>query len=51
MKIGVQLYTLRNYAKNEAQLNDVFKKVREMGYTLFNTPVVLLFRIKSKRKI
>ncbi len=32
MKIGVQLYTLRRYAKNEQGINEVFKKVREMGY-------------------
>ncbi len=32
MKIGVQLYTLRNYAKGESGLESVFSKVREMGY-------------------
>lgn len=32
MKVGVQLYTLRNYARTESGLNSVFNKVREMGY-------------------
>lgn len=32
MKIGVQLYTLRRYAQNESGLENVFYKVREMGY-------------------
>ncbi len=32
MKVGVQLYTLRRYAQTESGLNNVFERVREMGY-------------------
>lgn len=32
MKIGVQLYTLRMFAQNQSGLQNVFSKLRDMGY-------------------
>lgn len=32
MKIGVQLYTLRRYAKNQEGIENVFKRLHNMGY-------------------
>ena len=33
MKIGVQLYTLRDFCKDTQSLSETLKKVADMGYT------------------
>lgn len=50
-KIGAQLYTLRDYTKTPADIAQILKKVRKIGYEVVQISAIGPIDIKELRKI
>jgi len=51
MKIGLQLYTLRNFMQDEKSINETFRKVKEMGYDIVQVSGIGLITEEKARFI